>query len=281
VNDGSSDNTAEVLSRYTTPVRVINQENNGLSAARNVALRDVQSDLLAFLDSDDSLPPHSIAERARVLEARPEFDVVYGDALLIDPQGKAIGKFTQFRGGERPSGNVFGALAYHNLSPPHTYMFRRKCLDTIGLFDESLDVLEDHDLWLRLAAQFRFYYVDNVVAHYQTHAQMMSLPQSPKLRLSDILIQERAIHNPAYANLTPQQQARVYTSLATKYAVQGDISIARGWFRQSMRHAPGYWPAYPRFVVTLLGKRGVWTVAKLVRMFNRRFRPITRWAYPP
>jgi glycosyltransferase involved in cell wall biosynthesis len=76
VNDGSSDNTAEVLSRYTTPVRVINQENNGLSAARNVALRDVQSDLLAFLDSDDSLPPHSIAERARVLEARPEFDVV-------------------------------------------------------------------------------------------------------------------------------------------------------------------------------------------------------------
>jgi glycosyltransferase involved in cell wall biosynthesis len=280
VDDGSTDDTQRVLATYAPSVTVITQANMGLSGARNSGIRAATGDLLAFLDSDDTLPPHSIDHRARVLEAHPEFGVVYGDALLIGSGGEALGKFTQFRPGPRPSGDIFAALAYHNLSPPHAYMIRRACLDKVGLFDESLTTLEDHDLWLRIAAHFQFYYVDEVVAHYQTHQNMMSLTRADAMRSNDILLQERAIQQTAFVRLTPRQQARIYTSLATKYAVEGEVTRARGWLQKSMRRSPGYLTAYSRFALTLLGKRGITITAVLVRKFKRRFRRITRWAYP-
>ena len=281
VDDGSTDDTSQVLATYASALTVISQENQGLSAARNVGIRAATGDLIAILDSDDTLPPHSIERRARILEANPGFGVVYGDALLIAPDGEPLGKFTEFRRGERPTGDAFAALAYHNLSPPHAFMFRRECLDVVGLFDSTVDTMGDHDLWLRMAAQFQFYYVDKVVAHYQTHEQMMSVIKDDLMRRHNIIIQERAVNHTAFARLTPHQKARIYTSLATKYTVMGEVSSARRWLRKSIRLSPAYLPAYNRLLLTLLGKRGISITAAVVRKIRRRARRITRWAYPP
>ena len=81
--------------------------------------------------------------------------------------------------------------------------------------------------------------------------------------------------------LTPRQQARIYTSLATKHAVAGEVAAARGWLRMAIRRSPGFLPAYNSFMLTLLGKRGISLMATVVRKMKRRFRKITRWAYPP
>src|SRR5574341_812790 len=80
VDDGSTDHTPEVLDCYGPPVRVVRQPNRGLPAARNTGLRAATGNLIAFLDSDDTLPLDSIERRASYLEAHPAAAAVYGAA---------------------------------------------------------------------------------------------------------------------------------------------------------------------------------------------------------
>ena len=79
VNDGSTDGTASLLDAQDDPrIRVIDQANSGVSAARNAGLDAAQGDYLTFLDADDVLPPGALAVRAQFLDAHPTVDIVNG-----------------------------------------------------------------------------------------------------------------------------------------------------------------------------------------------------------
>src|ERR1700691_3891159 len=87
VNDGSTDDTPNVLSRYGDRIRVISQSNRGLSAARNAGVRASASEYVAFLDDDDEWMPEKLARCVRLLDADPECALVYTYALKVDTQG--------------------------------------------------------------------------------------------------------------------------------------------------------------------------------------------------
>lgn len=269
IDDGSTDNTPDVLSQYSTPVRVLSQPNSGRSAARNLGLRTTQCDFIAFLDSDDTLPLNSIDQRAAALEAHPEYDAVYGDALISDSDGNGIAKFSERRKGARPSGDIFGELAYHNLAPIHAFMFRRICLQQTGFFDEARSTLEDHDFWLRMAAHYRFLYLDVIVATYRWHEAMTTQQAADQMRLSNIEVQKKAIAMPAFERLPGVQKARILTFLGAKLLAQGEVKEAQSWLQRSLRTNRFHLRTYPYLGLSLLGKQNNMMLNHMRRKLNR------------
>ena len=279
IDDGSTDNTAAVLSAYSAPVMVLGDGvNRDRSAARNRGLDAATGDFIAFLDSDDTLPPESVERRLNALQTHPEVDVVYGDASFIDTNGQVIARFSDIRRHPRPSGDVFYQLMLGNFAPLHTFMFRRTAATTAIRMDESLRTLEDYDFWLKLACISRFLYLDTSLANYHVHDVMTTLTDNDAMRHSRILVQGRGIKTPCFERLTPKQQARILTQHgASVAAVLGDMPQARAHLRLAMALKPLNPQAWLYWLVTWSGRWGVDRLNNIRRLINRH---VLRSAFP-
>ncbi|NDJ62774.1 MAG: glycosyltransferase [Chloroflexi bacterium] len=243
VNDGSTDQTADVLARYAPAVTAIHQGNNGRSHARNAGIRAAQGDLIAFLDDDDLLPPESIAQRAAYLETHPDVDVVYTDMRAVDESGEILGALSKINP-QRPSGDVFAAIAHSNLAQINAFMCRRACLDRPDLFDEALSIAEDWDFWIRIAADHHFGYLDAPLAYYRVHRGMTSANSRDQLAEGGIAVQRRVFALPAFQRLAPKAQARIYQRHATWHIRLNALATARHYYRRAITTAPDYLPPY-------------------------------------
>jgi glycosyltransferase involved in cell wall biosynthesis len=151
VNDGSTDDTAKVLARYGEAIRVVDQPNGGLSNARNSGIREARGEYVAFLDADDWWLPGKLGRQMDVMRNRPELGFSSAAARVEDPEGKLV--------------NIWGCARWHGSFLAHlfgsnadvagsgsTVIARRALFAQIGGFDETLNSLEDIDMWMRLAA---------------------------------------------------------------------------------------------------------------------------------
>lgn len=160
VDDGSTDETAEVVARYEDPrVRYLAQPRNaGVSAARNRGLREARGDLVAFLDSDDEWLPGKLAQQVELFRRVPDdVGLVYTGVECVLPDGR--------RRVDRPEerGDVYRLMLGRNVihGGGSNVMMRRSVVATVGFFDEGLRAIEDYEYWLRVA---RFFKVDYVAA---------------------------------------------------------------------------------------------------------------------
>lgn len=207
IDDGSTDDTADVATSFGPHVRYLYQPNSGLSAARNTGMAAASGNYLLFLDADDMLASNTIQSQAAVLDAHPEADIVVcqtREALSMAPEAPLapIGFWLLFR----------DALPVHlchlNIAPPHAFMIRRDRALAIGTFDTSLRACEDYDFWFRCAAQslaFRTNTATHVI--YRKHAHSMSARKDNQL-LHDAVMhartaralaeREKAIDGPEY-----------------------------------------------------------------------------------
>jgi glycosyltransferase involved in cell wall biosynthesis len=170
VDDGSTDNTAEVAARYKE-VRCIRQQNQGLSAARNSGLRESKGEFLVFLDSDDRLLPEAIETGLKYLQERPECAFVSGHYRLIDSEGEP--------GPPEPQHLVekdhyLTLLRKNYIIAPASVVYRREVFDAVGSFDTSLRSSEDYDIYLRIARTRAVHCHGGVVAEYRRHTSNMS-----------------------------------------------------------------------------------------------------------
>jgi glycosyltransferase involved in cell wall biosynthesis len=177
VDDGSTDNTSELLIPFTQQLgpklKYIKQPNSGLPAARNTAIRNSSAELLALLDADDVWLPCRLSESVRCFESRPEVGLAYGLISRIGPEG-AI--FETFAGNPKHAEGKIAPYIYMRRVelPCPTITFRRKCVDEVGMFDETLRATEDRDLWLRIALRYEVAFVPKVLALYRTSPSSMS-----------------------------------------------------------------------------------------------------------
>jgi glycosyltransferase involved in cell wall biosynthesis len=177
VDDGSTDNTAEVvapfLDRFGAKMLYIVQENRGLPAARNAAIRASTAEFLALLDADDVWLPCRLAESVKVLRERPQAGLAYGGITTIDQEGQ-LGK--TFVGNRRSAeGRIAPRIYMRQVDLPcPTLTFRKKCLDEVGLFDETMRATEDRDLCLRIALRYEVAFVPRVIAYYRVSPSSMT-----------------------------------------------------------------------------------------------------------
>jgi glycosyltransferase involved in cell wall biosynthesis len=183
VDDGSTDNTSEVASRYEE-VRLVRQENRGLSGARNRGLAEAEGEYLVFLDSDDRLLPEALESGLRCFEARPECALIAGHANII----RADGSFRMVLKHESPDNHPYvGLLEICHISPPASAMYRASVFETIGGFASGVDASADYEMYLRVARHFPLCRYDEVVAEYRFHGENMIRNYGLMLR-SDIKV---------------------------------------------------------------------------------------------
>lgn len=173
VDDGSTDETSEVVARYGATVRSFRQANAGLPSARNAGLDLATGEFLAFLDADDLLAPGTLASQLRFLARHPEADAAVCRSLFfsnLDQGGRPVpnGEWRLFHR------DLAVHLCHFNVAPPHAFLARRAALAGLR-FDPGLSACEDHAFWLGLAASGRGVAANpEAVAFYRRHAGSMS-----------------------------------------------------------------------------------------------------------
>lgn len=191
VDDGSSDDSAAIAERHAAAdarVRVIRCRNSGKpSIARNIGIGQASGHYLSFLDSDDVWLPQRLARTVAGMRAHPEWIAAFHDLDLIDSSGAKIGPtYLENAGflaaaaahlralgdgwydcGERF--HIFMSLRYAAAHTQSIIVDRRQAGPDLLRFDEDFIICEDTDLWLRLARQGRFGYLDSVLSGYRQH----------------------------------------------------------------------------------------------------------------
>lgn len=175
VDDGSQDDTADVARAVSPRVRVLRRGNGGPGAARNAGIAAARAPLVAFLDADDRWRPGGLARRLAALEAEPSAVLVHALVTFVDEEGREIpfDPLAYRVPADVRRGWVLRALFWHNFVHTSTVVARRDALCAVGGFDERREIIEDYDLWLRLAERGRFAFLPEVAAVYRWHARSL------------------------------------------------------------------------------------------------------------
>lgn len=147
INDGSTDNTREVIEPYLDRIRYFEQENQGVSATRNRGIYLARGDLIAFLDADDLFFPDKLAKQAAILEAQPEIGLVNSGFRLITEDGAEITTIERWHKIPELTPEVW---LLHKPVLPSAMMFRKEWLLKVSGFDSRFFASEDVDIVLRM-----------------------------------------------------------------------------------------------------------------------------------
>ena len=159
VDDGSTDETPALLSRYGDHLRVLCQSNRGVSAARNGGIQTARGNLIAFLDSDDTWQPGKLARQVDFFDTHPDAMICQTEETWIR-RGVRVNPKRRHR---KLSGWIFEASLALCLVSPSAVMMRRELLEGMGGFDESLPACEDYDLWLRVSLRYPIHLIDDAL----------------------------------------------------------------------------------------------------------------------
>jgi glycosyltransferase involved in cell wall biosynthesis len=245
IDDGSTDNTRELLEPYLDRITYIHQENMRYSPARNRGIRAAHGEYLAFLDSDDLWEPTKLEKQVAVLDQHPEVALVHTRTDFIDTQGQP----TRFSGMQvfGPEGDqvvigdprkelFFGA---HVLTPSSA-MVRRSMLDAAGAFDETLSYGEDWDVWVRLAQYGSFAYIPEVLSHYRVFGweKILKRESSEELLVQPLRTIEKARKlwpgDPAEGQaLYEQGMAVIYLRAALSSYQLGEGDLGNGYMAKA------------------------------------------------
>lgn len=148
VDDGSQDNTRDVVASYRDPrIHYVYQENRKLPGARNTGIRTSKGEYLAFLDSDDLFTPEKLERQVAALDSSPEIGLVASGWTEVDMQHNLLRTLQPWR---LKPGLALSDWLYGNPFIVPAVLVRRDWLVRVGLFDEQQHYVEDWDLWLRL-----------------------------------------------------------------------------------------------------------------------------------
>ena len=156
VDDGSTDNTAEVIKQFSGIHKIRIKKNRGVSFARNLAIKQARGEWIAFLDSDDLWERDKLATQMNWVECNPDYHAVYTDEIWIR-NGVRVNAMKKHR---KYSGDIFRHCLPLCIVSPSSVLLRNELLNKFGGFDESMPVCEDYDLWLRISMSFPFHFIE-------------------------------------------------------------------------------------------------------------------------
>lgn len=215
VDDGSTDNTEDVLSYLIkdNKIRYVKQDNHGESSARNHGILLSQGKYIAFLDSDDLFEPTKLKMQVQYLEDHPEIGLVHSGYTKFDNYGHDLG----YRDTSWFCGMIYPKLLLHwtVLMAVDTVMVPKKVFEAVGLFDETLRMGPDLDMWRRISRKYSFGFISESLARVRVHEGNIS---GNKLKATEGFIQylERAFEDAP--DLSFRFKRRVYSKMFSTQA---------------------------------------------------------------
>jgi glycosyltransferase involved in cell wall biosynthesis len=246
VDDGSTDGTAEIVSRYGGKVRYFYQANSGVSSARNLALTASSGAFVAYLDADDLWYPQKLDRQIQFLDAHRDCGLLHSDVSVIDEEDRILhAGFNAETARPIPQGHCTQHLLRRCHIQTPTVVERRECVEKIGGFDEQLPIAQDYMHWIMISlGGWAFGYIDEPLAKYRWRSG--SLMGSKKRLLEDYeriystLLKKQPLVDSAdcdAANIVMERLSETRRDLAYIDRIEGNNVSARrriGWLiRQS------------------------------------------------
>jgi len=223
VNDGSTDNTQQVIESYinsqkhNVSIKLLNTKNNGRSSARNLGVTKSNSDFVCFLDADDEFHKEHLFELNNAIKKYNHINCFFGDSVIVRddsswasydnylPRFLARGKFWIEKDGCIQFDQCFSDfLIEGSLIPMCSTAIRRATFLETGGFNENFSVSEDFELWFRLALNHSYIAVNKVLSTVYHHTENTSHPQNKYLTLQKQIDVTNYILN-KYQNLRSTQ----------------------------------------------------------------------------
>jgi hypothetical protein len=236
VDDGSTDDSLAVIRRFADRVRVVEQSQHGLSAARNRGIREARGSYVCFLDADDLYEPSFLSFMIPFLEGDAEADGAYCAYRFVDSRNTPL---PERSGRVVPPAQVHQALLRGNFLVPEAVLLRRSCLAEGDLFDESLRACEDWDLWLRLSRRRRLIGAQRLLTRHRVLPGSMSA--DPELMLhSRKAVLDKYFAQETRAGMQERESAygRAHLRATVEFLQQGAEEQAHLSFRRMAEISP-------------------------------------------
>lgn len=209
VDDGSTDDTRKLLQlTYGERIKVLVQNNKGVSAARNTGIRNSSSAWIALLDSDDEWLPEKLQQQKYVLEHDSNCVLCHTNEIWIR-NGVRVNPMKKHK---KTGGDIFEQCLPLCAISPSSALIKKELFDTVGMFDESLPACEDYDLWLRICASHPVNFLDkNLVMKYGGHKDQLSRKHwgMDRFRI-------KALHKLLSKTVLSQEQKQLTTDMLEK-----------------------------------------------------------------
>jgi len=296
VDDGSTDQTREVLAPYLDRITYHFQQNQGLAAARNTGTRLARGKFITYLDADDIWYPDNLRIKHEILTRYPELGGVFSDFLIFSSlgvshergtkvlypffgrTGQAFGDIFQHTSevridGERSArvfyGNAFDSLFWGNFILPTTMLVNRSCIQKVGDFRSHMRNQEDYEYWLRFSRHYPLAYVDEVLARYRRHPQQLTdhskIEQMVTMVLEIIDAYEDECRKTGKMRMFNKRKSEILATLAKVYVGQGRAAEARRLYRSAIQLDPSYRGAYVHYLLSWIPYHWLRAVRNLLR----------------
>jgi len=181
IDDGSKDNTKQVLEKYGSRIHYIFQENKGRAESRNTGIKNTKGEYIAFLDDDDIWLPNKLEKQVAFLDSHPEIGLVHTFVELIDEQGLLLQKETEkcfkFYRKAMKLGYAYEGMSQLCIMFLSTVVVRKDCFEKVGFFDLSIPAFEDWDFYLRFALEYRIGTISEPLVKFRLHKAHSTLSE--------------------------------------------------------------------------------------------------------
>jgi len=175
IDDGSTDETPEILNRYTGRLLWESHANRGQTATINKGWERSHGEIITWLNSDDTYLPGAVSKAVDYFQKHPSIDIVYGDTLLTNADGSPI---------ERMKAAEFNyhelVAKCHNPIPQPSAFIRRSVMEDVGLLDPFYYYFMDWDFWLRAGIDHTIAYFPELLSTYRLHESSKTVAQAVK-----------------------------------------------------------------------------------------------------
>lgn len=250
IDDGSTDNPRSALEEVMKDPRVVFhcQPAGGQAKAKNRGILASRGEFVAFLDADDLWVPDKL-EKQLPKFTRPEIGVVYTNYRWIDVNGVLMPTPPV----QPRTGRITNDLFVVNFVTGMASIVRRECFDAVGIFNESLAMSIDWDLWLRISAKYEFEYMDEVTYLYRQWPGQMSKNFETRFGCAIRVMKQFLEEHPGLVSASTASLAWAHT-----YSGFGEkLRSVRRWrdagksYLGALRARPTYLPAWKGLVRVL------------------------------
>jgi glycosyltransferase involved in cell wall biosynthesis len=224
IDDGSTDETEQRLSIYGSSLKYYQQENKGVSSARNRGLELSTASLVAFLDSDDLWLPSKLKIQHKYMAEHPETEICQTEEIWWR-NGRRVNPKKHHK---KPSGDIFQRSLDFCLVSPSAVMMRRELFEKVGYFDEELPMAEDYDLWLRVAVNHPVPLIAEplVIKRGGHQDQLSKVPAIDRYRIKAL---KKLLNS---GRLSPEQYEWTWLAFKHRCQIYGQGCLKRGKIKE-------------------------------------------------